>query len=269
VVLRKVRWLLLLVLVLLALPGAGSAVVQRDAGVVPEVTIDDARFSGTWYEGWFGVWQTKVVRRHGRSDVVWKRIGDGSLKVKGTVSADAQLAVTLRTSAGRVVATSGRFQQRAGRYSRRLSVKRPLPGLFTVSTTVLGSNGVTLKKVDQPKVFPTPPEGVPDRATISATKLGPPAKVLRGRKEAWVRFHFLRLPPNTRTVWIEWRQPNWVHVCQKATGPTPNCKLRKQISKGWVYTYVKTYGGQLARGNWYAQMSVGSKVARRKFVTLR
>src|SRR5262249_54389529 len=106
--------------------------------------------------------------------------------------------------------------------------------------------------------------------SISATKKGPSVKRLKApAHEAWARFHFLTLPRTARWVYIEWRQPNWVHVCQTASGPAANCRLRKRISAGgWIYTFLRSSGPPLQTGRWYAQMSVGRTVARRTFVTI-
>jgi len=264
----KPAWLVL-GLVLLGLLATGSAGAERST-TAPTVTIDSTKFSGTWHEGWFAVWQVRVIHHLGRSDLKWTRVKSGSLNVVGTVSGAAQLQVTLRTQAGKVVVASKPFSAPAGRYSARLKLGRPLPGAYTVSTSVLGSSAVTLRKVEEPVSFPPPPEGVVAKASIAATRNGPSIKILHSRHEAWARFHFLTLPPGTRTVLIEWRRPDWVHVCQEAKGPTPNCKLPKQISAdGSVYTFLRSPVTPLARGKWYCQMSVGSRVARRTFVTLR
>jgi hypothetical protein len=263
-----VRTTFALLVAFCGLLAAASAVAERSA---PTVTIGSAKFSGSWHEGWFGVWQRRVVHHLGRSDYDWKRVGDGSVNVVGTVSEAAQLEVALRNQVGKVVTASKPFSVPAGRYRTTLKVGRPLPGTYTASTAVLGPSHTTVTKVEKSVNFGTPLEGVPDRASIGATKKGPSVKRLHApRHEAWARFHFLTLPPKARWVYIEWRQPNWIHVCQTPTGPARNCRLRKPISAdGWVYTFLRSTGPALDTGRWYAQMSVGHTVARRTFVTIR
>jgi hypothetical protein len=243
--------------------------------LTPTITIERATFSGTWHEGWFGVWQRRVLHHLGRSDYDWKRVGDGSLNVVGTVSDAAQVEVALRSQGGKVVSASKAFSAPAGRYQATLRLVRPLPGTYTVSASVLGPSHTTVARVERPAHFRAPVEGVPDRATISATRNGPSVTRLHAPvHEAWARFHFLTLPRTARWVYIEWRQPDWIHVCQTPTGPASNCKLHKRIIKrispgGWVYTFLRSTTSPLETGRWYAQMSVGRIVARRTFVTIR
>jgi hypothetical protein len=150
-----------------------------------------------------------------------------------------------------------------------LPLQRPLPGPYTLTAAVLDSRGLTVFKVDQPVTFPAPTAGVVAKASVRATRNGPSVTVLRGVHEAWAHFHFLTLPPNTRTVYIQWRRPDWVHVCQETNGPVPNCRLKKQIAAdGSVDTFLRS-SGPLQQGRWYCQLSVGSVVARRTFVTIR
>jgi len=251
-----------------ALAAAASALPA--AATSPTVTIQKTSFSGTWHEGWFGVWQTRVVHHLGRSDLVWKRVGNGSLHVSGTLSTAARVAITLRAPSGKVIVTSGTRSLPAGAYRMALGIQRPLPGPYSLTAAILDGRGLTIFKVDQPLTFPTPPEGVVARASVSATENGPSVTVLRGRHEAWAHFRFLTLPPNTRTVYIQWRQPDWVHVCQQSKGPVPNCRLKKQIAAdGSVDTFLRSPSAPLQQGRWYCQLSVGSKVARRTFVTIR
>jgi hypothetical protein len=259
---------------LLGLLVVGSAFSQRSA-LAPTVTIEGTpKFTGSWREGWFAVWQTRVVRHRGQSDYVWKRVRKGSLNVVGTVSEAAQLKVMLRSSSGKVISTSKPFSRPAGRYAASLKLGRPLPGSYTVTTRVVGPSDTTLNLVHKQVTFAPPPEGVPDRASISSSETGMSVKVLRNRHEAWARFHFLTPPRNTRTVYIEWRRPDWVHVCQKPNGPVANCKLKKKISaNGSVSTFLRSPKAPLDVGRWYCQMTVkhGGRyiVARRTFVTIR
>ncbi len=253
---------------------AAASPVAAGSAPSPTVTVGSARFSGTWHEGWFGIWRQRVVHHLGRSDVVWKRVGNGSLVVVGTVSDAAQLEVTLRSSSGRVVSTSRPFSAPAGRYRASLKLGRPLPGLYTVTTRVVGQSDTTLKRVQKQVNFPPPPEGVADRACISSGRAARCVKVLHNRHVAWARFHFLARPPNTNTVYIEWRRPDWVHICQTPTGPATHCRLMKRPipANGFVSTFLRS-SAELETGRWYAQMSVkhGSRyiVARRTFVTIR
>jgi hypothetical protein len=261
---------------LMALFCSGAAVAKPSAESPPTVTIDGRpKFSGTWHEGWFAVWRQRVVHRFGRSDVVWKRTRYGSLIVVGTVSDAAQLKVTLRSSSGKVISASKPFSVSGGRYRASLKLGRPLPGPYTVATRVVGPSNTTLKQVHKQVKFPPPPEGVADRATISATRRGRSVKFLHNRHVVWARFHFLTLPPATRMVWIEWRRPDWVHVCQTPTGPDEDCRLRKSpiSADGNVTTFLRSPTEPLQTGRWYCQMSVkhGNRfiVARRTFVTIR
>jgi hypothetical protein len=249
----------------------GAAFAGRAAA--PTVTIDVTRFSGTWHEGWFAVWEQRVVHHRGRFDYMWTRVKAGSLTVAGTVSDAAQLEVSLRSSSGKVIGTTTPFSAPAGRYTASLKLGRPLPGLYTVSTRVVGPSDTTLKLVQKQVRFPPPLEGVPDRASISSSRTGRSLKILHDRHTAWARFHFLTLPPSTRTVYIEWRQPDWIHICQTSRGPAQHCRLPKPIdAKGSVYTFLRS-SVPLETGRWYCQMTVkqGARyiVARRTFVTIR
>jgi hypothetical protein len=265
-----------LVLVLMALFASGAAVAKPTAESPPTVTIDGRpTFSGTWHEGWFAVWRQRVVHHLGRPDVVWRRVRHGSLIVVGTVSDAAQLKVSLRSSSGKVISASKPFSVSAGRYRASLKLGRPLPGRYTVTTRVVGPSSTTLTQVHKAVNFPPPPEGVADRATISATRTGRSVKIVHNRHQAWARFHFLTLPPATRTVWLEWRRPDWIHVCQTPTGPAEGCRLKKTpiSADGNVYTFLRSPTVPLQTGRWYCQMSVkhGGRyiVARRTFVTIR
>jgi hypothetical protein len=254
---------------------AGAAVAKPSAASPATVTIDGTpRFTGSWHEGWFAIWRLRVVHHLGRSDFVWKRTGSGSLIVVGRVSDAAQLEVSLRSSSGKVVSTSRPFSAPAGRYTASLKLGRPLPGLYTVTTRVVGQADTTLTRVDKQVKFPAPPEGVADRACVSSSRKGRCVKVLHNRHMAWARFHFLTKPPNTNTVYIEWRQPNWVHICQTPTGPATHCRLMKKPipADGLVSTFLRS-SAELQTGRWYCQMTIkkGSRyiVARRTFVTIR
>jgi hypothetical protein len=249
----------------------GAAVADRTAA--PTVTIDVTRFSGTWHEGWFAVWQRRLVHHRGRSDYLWRHVKAGSLTVAGILSDAAQLEVSLRSSSGKVLGTSTPFSAPAGRYTASLKLGRPLPGPYTVTTRVVGPGNTTVKSVQRSVIFPPPPEGVPDRASISSSQFGVSVKILHNRHSAWARFHFLTLPPRTRTVYIEWRQPDWIHICQTARGPAQHCRLPKTIdANASVYTFLRS-SVPLETGRWYCQMTVKQGddyiVARRTFVTIR
>ena len=72
-------------------------------------------------------------------------------------------------------------------------------------------------------------------------------------------------------VGIQWRTPSNQLICQTASGKLrKGCYLYVRIpGDGWIYTFLRSAGSALARGNWYCQLSVNGIVARKAFVRLR
>ena len=101
-----------------------------------------------------------------------------------------------------------------------------------------------------------PPEGVVDSATISLAKGGPAAASVKSpQKELWVRFHFLALPKSSK-VKIVWRTPSlkFVGAVTKPAGVSLDSSL--------------SAAAPLARGRWYAVLSVNGVVVKRVAVRI-
>ena len=90
-----------------------------------------------------------------------------------------------------------------------------------------------------------------DSAAISAAEGGPATTIVKGPvKELWVRFHFLA-PPRARTVKIVWR--------------TPSFKFVGAVTKPFATGMDSSLRGSapLARGRWYAIVSVDGTIVKR------
>lgn len=210
------------------------------------MTLDQPRFTGQWRLGF---------------------LERGRVRVTGTAGVAARLRAWVRSSSDGKVYAKREFSSAAGRYSATLRLPaRPLPGRYRVY--VVGLSPV-LPRVDRNVTVPTPPEGVVDRAVVSARRGGPGVTVLRGsRHEAWARFHFLTPPPRGRKLTIQWRTPSYQLICQSSRGPLKGCRLPVDYAET-VTTHVRSFGAPLAFGKWEARLSVGGKLARKTFVRLR
>lgn len=250
-------------LAVLALLASGAAVAQPSRDLVA-VTLDAPTFAGKWRQGWFGL----AFSPRKRSLRVTKK---GTVSVSGTVDIAASLEAVVRPveHLGTVTA-HGTFAGGPGRYSATLQLPiRPLPGKYRVSVGVVSGSGATVAKAVRDVDFKAPPEGVVGKALISATKHGRGVVVLHSLHLAYARFHFLTPPPQGRNVTIQWRTPNNQLICQTRSGKLRHgCRLPVAYHE-WIYTFLRSRGTKLARGNWYCELSVNGRLARRAFVRLR
>jgi hypothetical protein len=235
-------------LVVLALLAAGTALArpQQDA---PALTLDKPTLAGEWREGWFK---------------------QGAVRLSGTVGGPARLMASVRPTAKlRTVTALKSFSvRRAGSYSTALKLPaRPLPGSYRVSVSAQ-SGGVALQRVDRDVTLPTPVEGVVSEAIVSARPDGAATVSLpRSTHVAFARFVFLA-PPRAHKVALVWRTPAYQIICQTSKGPLPGCKLLLAY-RTTVHTYVRSFGGPLARGTWYCILMVGNRVAKRVAIRIR
>jgi hypothetical protein len=254
-------------LLLLGATVLGATGVAQSAQESVTLTLEPPTFAGKWNESWFGL-------RFARGKRLRLRILEpGTLTVSGTVDTAATLRATIRSVKHPSPPTATQtFSRGPGRYSQPLTLpKRPQPGTYRVSVLVLSSNGTTVAKKTQEVYLKPPPEGViKERAIVSAKRNGRGVEVLHSRHTAWARFHFAIKPPKAKTVDIQWRTPNNRLICQRASGPIEDCKLSLPIpANGTIHTYLLSKVDALDRGNWYCELSVDSRIAKRAFVRLR
>jgi hypothetical protein len=243
---------------------ASSTAVAQPTRASIALTIDQPTVSGKWRQGWFGL---AFSPRKG-SLLVTRR---ATLTVRGTVDTATRLSAVVRPLDRVAPAIAHQtFNAGPGNYSAALTLPiRPLPGKYRVTVGVLTVNNATVSKDTRDVVFKAPPEGVVSSAEISATKHGPAVTVLRSRHQAFARFRFLAPPPRARKVTIQWRTPNNKLICQTADLKIlPNCELPLKYNQT-VYTYLRSPVKDLTRGNWYCELSVDGRLARRAFVRLR
>lgn len=233
---------------------ASGAALSRSSGVAATVTLDSAKFSGRWREGW---------------------LVNGTVRISGTVDAAAQLQASVRPKARAGKPTKPKKVEvpSAGRYSATVKLlRRPLPGVYVVTVTGQ-SGGRPLNKAQRDFTVPTPHEGVVGTAEVSARRGGPGVDALpRSTRKAWARFHFLTPPPGTRTVTVQWKTPASKLICQKTpTGPpVPKCTLELRLPpSNTIDTFIRSSPYPLTQGNWYVRLSVGGRLAKQVFVRIR
>jgi hypothetical protein len=241
----------------------GAAVAQPSRTAVV-ITIGPAEVAGKWRQGWFGL---AFSERKGSLKVTRR----GTVRIGGTVDTAATLRVVIRPLNRSAPPTAqGTVETGPGQpYSTTLRLPiRPLPGTYRITVGVLTPAGAVVGKVTRDFEFEAPPEGIVRRAVISGTKDGPGRIILRSRHEAWARFYF-RVPPSApRKVTIQWRTPHNELICQTKSGILPNCELRLTY-KQTIYTYLRSPGTKLERGDWYCELTVNGRLARRAFARLR
>jgi len=140
---------------------------------------------------------------------------------------------------------------RGGTFPEQLGLPATTPPgnyrLQVVATTgnappAIGVHSFTLK---------APPQGIVDAAAISTAQGGKGATTVKGPvKELWVRFHFLS-PPRNKQVKIVWR--------------TPSFRFVGAVTKPFATTMDSSLRGSapLARGRWYAIVSVNGTIVKR------
>ncbi len=208
-------------LAILALTVPAGAAVARST---TSVQLSKVQLKASWKEGWL------TANLH------------FTVKVDGATTVTA---VIRPVAPGPVAANKAFAFGAAGSANETITLPpRLVPRAYTLKV-----GGTTTKFT-----VPTPPEGVVDTATISATKGGTSQKVVAGPKALWVRFHFLVPPTGAKTVKIVWRTPSFQFV--------------GAVTKPYSSTIDSTLASNeaLPKGTWYAIMSVNGKVAKRQDV---
>src|SRR5262245_3705144 len=127
----------------------------------------------------------------------------GEVSFSGTKTTTGELQVSLRSVAtGRVLRTE-RFSAEAGSFAGSLRLTaRPVRGTYRLRVKEFPTGAAADRNVD----IPAPPEGVIDKAFVSATKDGPRMKVIKKAKIIYAHFHFIA-PPQTNTLTFKWQKP--------------------------------------------------------------
>jgi hypothetical protein len=192
------------------------------------VTLKNATINAKWKESWL----------------------TGSVKFSGNVTAVSTLRVTIRPKGGGKVADAVDLPDvQPGLFGGTLTLpNRLLPKRYTVTVTGT-SNGVQLRPSRRDVKLLAPPEGVVDKAFVSAVKGGKPALTLRGRRvKMFARFHFVA-PPKTRKLWAYWIRPDFKKVFEAKNKPY------KVNTDTFV---VDNTGAGLTKGVWFCYMRSSS-----------
>ena len=207
-------------------PGAGSTAIGQAT-----LTLDGATVNANWNESWL----------------------TGNVAFSGTVSGPSELSAFLRRlePEPKVIAARVTLAAAPGAYSGTLKLpNRALPGTYLLRVTGT-SGGEELKPVETTVTLPAPPEGIVDRSAVSLKPGGPSVRrVKASTRELFARFHFV-VPPETRSVRILWRTPqfNFVGEVRKPYRPT-------------VESFIRS-GRPLAKGTWYVLLQVNEAVTKR------
>lgn len=188
------------------------------------------------------------------TSAVWKTSRlNGKVLFSVTVHGASRLTASLRTTAGgRVWAGRTYATSRAGTFHEVLGLQPGTPPGNYVLRVQATTGTSTPAARDRAVVLKSPPEGVVDRAAISIGKSGEGVATAKApQKQLWVRFHFLALPANARKVRIVWRTPRFklVGAVTKPAAATTDSFIRSNVP--------------LARGRWYAIVSVDGVVVKR------
>jgi hypothetical protein len=179
----------------------------------------------------------------------------GTVKFSGNVTAPSTLRVSMRPKGGGKVAASVDLPDvQAGLFGGTLILpNRLLPNTYRV--TVSGtSNGAQLTPTHRDVKLSAPPEGVVDKAFVSAVQGGKPALTLRGRRiKMFARFHFVA-PPKTRKLWAYWIRPDFKKVFEARNKPykvnTDTFVVdttRAGLTKGVWFCYMRSSSGTIIK----------------------
>jgi hypothetical protein len=209
--------------------------VSAHAQAPPVVSLKSATLSSKWKESWL----------------------TGSIRFSGTVSAAADLRVSLRPKTGGSVAAAVDLPGlQPGSYGGTLTLpNRLLPKVYRLTVSGTSANG-PIAPVHRDVTLPAPPEGIVDRAWASRTKNGKPVTTIPGNPtEVWAHFHFV-VPPKSRRVRNRWYSPNFRWWGEKKNKPwTPIVHTRLAAAK-------------LDKGVWFAYMFSENRVVKRWRVRL-
>ncbi len=169
-----------------------------------------------------------------------------SFTVAGATHVTAEIRRGASIKAKRNITTT-----RGGTFPETLSLSpRTAPGSYVLRLVARTESQNPVER-ESPVVLEAPPEGVVDTATISIARGGPAAASVKSpQKSLWVRFHFLALPKSS-TVRIVWR--------------TPSLKFVGAVTKPAAAALDSSLASTapLARGRWYAVLSVNGVVVKR------
>jgi len=184
----------------------------------------------------------------------------GSVAFSGTESGAVELSASLRNVAsGRLIEVK-RFSVGGGSFTQSIKLSaRPVPGTYRLRLKEFPTGAAADRNVK----IPAPPEGVIDRAYMSKTKSGAPAKVIKNAKIIYAQFHFVARP-KTNTLTFNWRKPGNPTV--RFTG------FAKKPYKTDVFTFVcvkASSGGSclnvpLSKGKWYCIVYAQGRVVKRQ-----
>jgi hypothetical protein len=188
-----------------------------------------------------------------------------SLKAAWTnsrLSARLRFSVTVKGASHFVAeirpATGGGFRSkrgytttRGGTFAEQLGLPAATPpGDYRLQVVATTGSSTPASRV-QSFTLKAPPQGIVDAAAISTSRGGKAATTVQGPvKELWVRLHFLA-PPKAGKVKIVWR--------------TPGFKSVGEVVKAYATTMDSSLRGSapLARGRWYAVVSVNGTIVKR------
>ena len=112
----------------------------------------------------------------------------GHVSFAGTKTTAGEIQVSLRSVATRRVMRTQRLTVEAGSFMGSLPLTaRPLPGIYLLRVKEFPTGAAADRYVD----IPAPPEGVIDKASMSATKTGRRMTVIKNAKIIYAHFHFI------------------------------------------------------------------------------
>jgi hypothetical protein len=219
---------------------SGTALASHRAAST--VTITSAKVTAKWTESYM----------------------KGSLSFTGTSSEAVSVEASVRSVVSHKLVASPLVFTASATFSKKIALgARPVPGPYTLTL----ANTVGSKLAERAVTIPAPPEGVVDRAYMSASKNGPHVKVIRNAKIIYAHFHFAARP-QTNVLTFNWRKPGNPKV--RFTG------YAKKPYQTNVYTFVcvkSAAGGsclnqKLRTGKWYCIVYAQGRVVKRQLVTV-
>ena len=187
-------------------------VVARDAAGT-EVAGGDVAF--TVLVPGPGVGPTTAKITSAKLSVKWKKgVPNGTLELKGSTDAAANLTVTLRriTASGTKPVKGWSVKRTAaGAFTVKLALpklpKVVLPGKYRVDVTGSSSGGTVPRVAKDLARLKGPASGIVVDAFASATQNGAPAtRIVGDRKVVWANFKFAALPTKG-AIRVDWKDP--------------------------------------------------------------